>query len=91
MFTCRDLEDGPARSDLFANLSGYLPSCRGTLMSVNLAITKQGAIEDMLRALDIYEVEIKCEMGEWDGLLEAVKASYQHCDERGGDAEVTHY
>lgn len=75
VFACRDLEDGPDRSDLLANLATYLPSCRGTLMGVNLAITKQGAVEDMLRALDIYEVEIKCEMGEWDSLLESIKVS----------------
>ncbi|RSH91691.1 hypothetical protein EHS25_009060 [Saitozyma podzolica] len=75
LFACRDLEDGPDRSDLLANLATYLPSCRGTLMGVNHAITKQGAVEDMLRALDIYEVEVMCEMGEWDSLLESIKAS----------------
>lgn len=83
VFACRDLEDGPDRSDLLANLAAYLPSCRGTLMGVNHAITKQGAVEDMLRALDVYEVEVTCEMGEWDSLLESIKASDNVRSERG--------
>ncbi|CAD6576494.1 MAG: hypothetical protein TREMPRED_001694 [Tremellales sp. Tagirdzhanova-0007] len=73
LFACREMTTGPEKqSDLLNLLGGYLQECRGDLMAINLSEPKAAAVLQMMQTLDVFEVEIMCELKNWESVLQVI-------------------
>ena len=51
-------------------------------MAINLPEPKAAAVVQMMRSVDVFEVEIMCELKEWESVLQVIEVSTEHCRRR---------